>query len=291
MKMRNTIIIVVILLLGVSSSCKKEELEQLRNENKELSQTIEQKDSQIAELEKQYNQLQQKLQLIAQAEEGTDSLDFGDVENEDLRNRLETISQRVEKQKDKAGSLNRQLRGARYQANKYKEQVDQLKSNVESLEDSLSSVNEDLMASKQRIEELEGEIEDQETTISELTEQNEAYNDSLKAKNELLNTVYVAIGSENEMEEEGVVVKVGGFLGFLGQTTVLNPGFNQSDFEVFTMDKQSLTIDAKMKKVEVVTPHPKGSYRLGEGGNGSAVLNITDAEQFWKASKYLVVTY
>ena len=289
--LRNVTFILVVLLLGVSSGCKKKELEALRNENKELTQRIEEKNSTIETLKKQYNQIEQKLQLIIQAGEDAESLDFSDVTSDNLRERLENVSDMVRTNTGKAESLRNELNGARYQANKYRKRASQLENEVNELNDSLKTINEDLTAKKERVNDILSEMEEQEAAFSKLTEENKALKDSLEEKNKLLNTAYYAVGPEKKLKDDDVIMKKGGFLGFIGQTSVLHPEFSQSDFYIFDKStERTITIEARKRKVEVVTPHPKNSYDLEEEGE-KTILNINDQEKFWKAGKYLVVTY
>ncbi|MBS3774603.1 MAG: hypothetical protein KGY70_05425 [Bacteroidales bacterium] len=282
-------VLVIILLLG--SGCNQEELEELRSQNEKLNQTIEQKDSTIAALKKQYEQLEQKLQMVTQAVEG-DSLDLGDVTGDNLKKRLQRVTDLMQTNKEQVKSLQDELRGARYQANKYRKRTGELEDEVERMDDSLKAINRDLKAKTERIEDMLSEMEEQETTISKLTQKKEAYKDSLEEKNKLLNTAYYAVGPEKELRADDVVMKKGGLLGFIGQTTVLDPAFSQSDFYIFDKStERSITIEARKRRIEVVTPHPDNSYDLEEEDGENTVLNIKDQEKFWKAGKYLVVTY
>lgn len=63
--------------------------------------------------------------------------------------------------------------------------------------------------------------------------------------------------------------------------------FDQSFFT--TADKRTLTrIALHSKKAEVLTNQPAGSYNIADE-NGQKVLVITNPEQFWSLSNYLVV--
>ena len=43
------------------------------------------------------------------------------------------------------------------------------------------------------------------------------------------------------------------------------------------------------KKADIKTPHPAGSYSLDRDDQDQLVLHITNPQQFWNASKYLVI--
>lgn len=288
---KTSIVILVVVLIG-STGCKKKELEKLRKENQTLSQQIEQKDSTIKALKNLQGEIEQNLQLMAQKEEGLDSAEIAKIATPRLRDRLTKLNDRVKTNKEKVESLRSQIQGNRYQADQYKKKVNRLKEEVKRVEDSLEIINEDLMAKTKQIKNMSSKLAKQDSTISKLTKQNEEYLDSLKKQNKLINTVYIATGPEKELIEDDVVIKKGGFLGFIGQTTVLNPVFSKSDFNTFNIPEfNSVTIETKKRKIDLVTAHPENSYTL-KGKNGDhTVLTITDKEQFWRGGNYLVVTY
>ncbi|MFP4622140.1 MAG: hypothetical protein ACLFM7_12575 [Bacteroidales bacterium] len=290
--MKNIAIILVVLLMGITTGCKKDEIEKLHQENEELSQQIEKKDSTINALRNFNDKIEKNLQSVAQRVSGLDTLSFEGLSQDEISERLKELNKVISTKEEKGESLENKLRGARYQAQQYKEKINQLKDETGKLKDSLQVINNELMAKTERVEELLSEKEDQDATISKLREQNKAYRDSLREKKEQLNTVYVTVGPENELKEKDIVMKKGGFLGFIGQTAVLDPEFNQSDFNAYGISgKDSVTIEAKRRKVEVVTQHPEDAYDLEEKGNETTVLNITEPEEFWRAGKYLVITY
>ena len=43
------------------------------------------------------------------------------------------------------------------------------------------------------------------------------------------------------------------------------------------------------KSADVLTSHPAGSYAMEEDDKGQLTLKITNPEQFWSISKYLVI--
>jgi DNA repair exonuclease SbcCD ATPase subunit len=290
MKIRNTLIILVALMMGFSTGCNKEELEQLRQDKQELNQQIEEKNATIEQLEQVNNRMQKNLQLIIDRR-GIDSTVYKSLQGDQLSDRLQGLSKSLQTQKSEVNALRNQLRGARYQAGQYKDQVEKLEEELKMKEDTLQSIQKDMMDKARRIDEMMAKAEKQDATIDSLKKKNKNYLETLQEKTRVVNTAYVVSGDEKSLEEKGVIQKVGGFLGIFGQTAVVDPEFNEADFTEFHIPQErELTIQAQKRKVEVVTPHPKNSYTLN--GNGeTTVLEITDTEQFWRATKHLVVVY
>jgi len=288
---KNALLILSIGLLAISSGCNKKELEELRNENKELNKTIEEKDNTIQQLKSQYNRIEQNLQLIVEAKED-EQAEFKKVANKKIMNRLEDVREKMKANRNKAVSSEGRLDNFRYQANKYKKKANKLENQLEEHKDSVKTIKENLLAKKEHLVELNSTKEDQDSIISELTEQNTAYKDSLNDKTKELNTAYIAAKPKKQLKKKGIIKKKGGFLGFIGQVKVLNPAFNEANFETMNVkEKRSITIDAKPNNIELITPHPENSYNLEKGEENKTVLNIKDKENFWRAGKHLVVSY
>jgi len=292
MKPRNTLIIVAALLMGVTTGCNKDELENLRQENQQLSQTLEEKNARIDELKQQNSRINQTVKQMVDNREGADSAAIAQISGNQLKNRLSRLNEMVRTSDKKAEALRNELRGAQAQAINYKKQVSELEEELKSHEDSIRQINKELMKKMQHLEQMSNKMEEKDATIANLKKENEDYLELLRKKNHMLNTGYVAVGDEKDLEEDGVIMKKGGFLGFLGQTAVMNPDFDQKDFREFDKTNElEITIEAMKKKVEVVTPQPENAYTLEKGEGEQTILKITDPDQFWMATEYLVVSY
>jgi len=135
--------------------------------------------------------------------------------------------------------------------------------------------------------------------IGLLQTENGALKDTVAHMSERENTVYYVIGTKQELIERGVIVPEGGsrFLfvfGKRGQT--LSPARNLDPTQFTAINKRSTT--------EIPLPQAEGEYRIvsrqsleylstppdSHGNiNGAQSLRIAAPEQFWTASKYLIV--
>ena len=88
------------------------------------------------------------------------------------------------------------------------------------------------------------------------------------------------------LTEKKIVTKEGGFIG-LGRSKELTPEIDRK--ALTKVDITNLSVIPIMKhKVDILTTHPKNSYRL-TGKNKADSLVITDQKEFWSLSKVLVV--
>lgn len=144
---------------------------------------------------------------------------------------------------------------------------------------------------------LEQGIQEKDTEISTLKEQLASTNSSLatliemyRDKSQLsdmqrmdLNTAYYAIGTTKELRTNGVLAKEGGVAG-IGAVDKLNTENLPKDYFTRIDITRTMEIPLAAKKAKPVTTHPAGSYRI----DGEKLV-ITDPNQFWSVSKYLVV--
>ncbi|MFP4449227.1 MAG: hypothetical protein ACLFPH_10875, partial [Bacteroidales bacterium] len=273
-----------------SVGCNKKELEELRQENEELTEQVKKKDSRIKELKNQLSRVEKNLESMIENKSPGDLSGLEKVGK--LRQRLEKVNELVQETKEKREDFEKDLSGARYQANKYKKEADNLDKELKEHKDSLQVITEDLEAKAEKIKEMTSKMDEQESEIDELSKENQTYLDSLKKQTNKLNTAYIAVNSGKNLENKNIIKKEGGFLGFLGQTWILDPTFSESDFKPFNkVEENKITIDAKKRKAEVITSHPENAYTMKEEEDDKTVLEITDPEKFWRASKHLVIAY
>lgn len=144
------------------------------------------------------------------------------------------------------------------------------------------------------IEEKDGQIANLKSELErlnvEMTNLNTTYQEEIQSgqvKTERLNTAYYAFGTSKELIKNGVLTKEGGFIG-LGKSQKVKEDFNKEYFTKIDITSMNV-IPLGAKKAKLVTTHPAGSYKI-EGANERAEkITILNAEDFWSASKYLVV--
>jgi hypothetical protein len=106
-----------------------------------------------------------------------------------------------------------------------------------------------------------------------------------------VHVAYYKLGKEDDLIKQGLLMKTGGFLGFLGRVEVINPGFSDTSFHVLdTKEKTEFRLGAKSKNVNLITPHPPRSYRMREIGGDSSLITVTNPVEFWKISDYMLVS-
>lgn len=179
-----------------------------------------------------------------------------------------------------------------YKYAKSKTTVVEMQSTIEDLNREIKakeSANSDL---SQNINKLEKNIEGQSVKIESLVEENKKLKETLEINTKSINKAFYIIGSENQLKEIGIIEKTGGFLGFLGRINTLNSQLDENLLQMIDIrEKTTFTINSDLKNTDFVTSHNPLSYELKETNNETTILSISNPEEFWKNSKYLVVAF
>lgn len=154
-------------------------------------------------------------------------------------------------------------------------QIDTQSAEIESLQKKLSSANQEIESLTSTIDSLNITVE---TVNHELVD---AVTQSANLENEL-NTCYYVIASKSELKRHKIIES-----GFLRKTKILKGNFDHGFFTIG--DKRDLdTIFTTTPGLKIHTTHPEQSYRI-INVNGSKAIEITNPEQFWNLSNYLVI--
>ncbi|MBD5163538.1 MAG: hypothetical protein HDT09_02405 [Bacteroidales bacterium] len=205
-------------------------------------------------------------------------------QREELVANIQAIQTTLRERREKLADLEKRLSGSNLTNSKLQSTITSLRSQLDQQAAEIQSLTATLNDARARIGELDVAVDSLNTTVADVTalkDSTEVANTSLTNE---LNTCYYAVGSKNELKENGLIST-----GFLRKTKLdLTDGSYNSSF--FTKaDKRNLpAINLNSNKAKVMTSHPDGSYQIVED-NGHKVLQITNPVAFWSLSNYLVV--
>ena len=131
------------------------------------------------------------------------------------------------------------------------------------------------------------EVHNLTATVDTLSTENKIKTQIIEEKTTALNTAFYIVGTYKELSAKNIITKEGGFIG-LGKSKTVSKDFNRDAFTKIDITKfKSLPINKK--KAKMLTVHPSNSYKFD--GNADKVDNlvITNADDFWSGSKYLVI--
>jgi len=178
--------------------------------------------------------------------------------------------------------------------NKNKQRIASLKSKLaasnksnEDLEKFINRLTSEIEEKDVQINSLKAELERLNIEMASLNLNYQEANQEIGVKTEKLNTAFYAFGTSKELIKNGVLTKEGGFIG-IGKSQKIKEDFNKNYFTKIDITTTS-EIVLGSKKAKLVTTHPADSYKI-EGADGKAEkIVITNPENFWSVSKYLVI--
>jgi hypothetical protein len=199
---------------------------------------------------------------------------------EEINAEIEGINLLLEGNKNKIKSLNAKLKTL-------KTRNDTLSEVIIRLNRLLGEKEGDLLVLRSELKGYRPTIRNLQTNLAYLIVKNYVQGETINEETEMLHTAYYATGTENELKENNVIDKKGGFLG-INPVTQLKTDFNANRFNKIDY-YEFYNIPLNSKKAKMITNHPTNSYKWRKKGDTIVCLTITDPEEFWKASKYLVI--
>jgi predicted nuclease with TOPRIM domain len=206
-----------------------------------------------------------------------------------LVTRLNEAEGRLEQSTQRAKSLAGRNSTLVKQIEEYKTSIDSLQASAMRVETELRAVVDSQTV---QIATLSSTLDTARVVNDSLTVRSTALADTVGNLTTYKNTVYYVAGTEEELMEKGVVVKEGKkFLFFGGKQ--LAPARNLDPSLFTAIDKsQANTIDLPGdREYRVVSRQPLAAADSSTVHDGkiSGQLRISDSEQFWSSSKYLIL--
>lgn len=250
-----------------------------------LMRVINQRDNEINDMVSTLNDIQEGLKQINEAE-GRVTVEQANPEGNNKQAIIENIAfiQRTMQ-------LNRELIARLRQ---------QLKSNTAagsklraSMETAINNLQTQLAEKDKQIEDLKKELEQKDIHIAEqaqqintlnqnvndLNAQNEEKARDIAARDKEMNTAWYVFGTKKELKNQKI----------LQNGDVLRSNQFNKDYFTRVDIRVDKVIKLYSKSARLLTTHPAGSYSLDKDSKGQYTLRITNPQQFWSVSRYLVI--
>ena len=125
---------------------------------------------------------------------------------------------------------------------------------------------------------LDETINNLNSDVSNLKTESAQKSQTISTQDHLLNTAWYVFGTKRELRNQHI----------LEGSKVMNGNFNKNYFTKIDI-RDTREIKLYSKSVQIRTVHPSGSYTLERDANKQYVLRITNPQNFWSTSKYLVI--
>jgi hypothetical protein len=263
------------------------ELEKLKAEKAALLQESNSKDSTINSFMESLNEIEDNLRSVKQTQGNISKTASSDAELQgDAKDRINEdinyISDLMEENKNKLVALQAKLKKSNIK-------VSEFEKTIQRLTEQLLEKDKEIALLKEQLESMNIQITDLNTKVDNLKTESDGKTQVIEQQKQKMNTAYYCVGTYKELRDNKVLNKEGGFLG-LGKKKTLNSDFNRDYFTQIDITKVK-SIPVNGKNAKLITNHPSSSYKLDVDSKKRAKsLTITDEEEFWKSSKYLVIS-
>jgi len=272
--------VAAVMLTACSENSKKQQEALLAQQRDSLSQIIAQKDSEIDDMLGTLNDIEEGFREISEAQGRVSVAKRGEGASAAARikENMEFIQSTMKQNQELIGKLKQRLRETTVASEQLKRTIENLTAELEQKTNEINQLRAELQAKDIHIAELGQTIEGLNTDVATLKEDNTQKNETINSQDKQLNTAWFVFGTKKELKEQKI----------LKDGKVLQQNFNK---EYFT--KIDIRVDKEIKlysrNAELLTAHPASSYTLQRDANKQYVLRITNPEQFWSTSKYLVI--
>lgn len=279
-------LILVALLISILFGCdnKKKEYESLRMRYDSIMALGFTKDTALIGYMESFNAIQANLDSIKMVEmiisqstsmEGEVQTDVKAQINRDIN----LIYEKLQQNKKTIAELRSKLNKSNSRVGVLEEMIDRMTRQMEQKDVEIAGLSD-------KLERMNIQIEILSTSVGNLAAEGEAKSQTISEQTEAMNTAYYVIGTKKELRDQNIITMEGGFAG-IGRNKKIKDDFNSEYFTRIDITKFH-SIPILRRKADIITTHPSQSYKMyGEKLVDSLV--ITNAKDFWSASKYLVI--
>jgi len=281
--MKKLLFFAVLAAMVVSCDQKKQQekqdavVQQLRDS---LSSIISQKDNELNDMMSTLNDIEDGFRAINEAQGRVALAKQGEGTNTKarIRENMQFIQTTMAQNRELINKLKQQLRESSFKSDELKRAIETLTSQLEEKDKQLQLLRDELEDRDIYIGELGEKIEGLSTDVAQLTEETTQKTETINQQDKQLHTAWFVFGTKKELKEQNILI----------DGDVLQQNFNKDYFT-----KIDIRVDKEIKlyssSAKMLTAHPSSSYTLQRDANKQYILRITDPQQFWSTSKYLVI--
>ena len=285
-------LVILIAITGLfACQQQKNEISRLGMVRDSLTVVSSEKDQAILDFLTAFNEIQENLDSIKILEKmiTVASEQPGELKGDRKQKILEDIAllnQLIQKNKELNASLQRKLNSANSKVGELQGMVSEFERMVANLNTQVEQKNIEIAQLTQNVESLNLDVSMLSQQMQEVTRTVEEKTRIIEDQTVAMNKVYYAMGTVRELTDNNVLEKSGGVLG-VGRTLKIRKDFNRDYFT--TADMRGFTFLPLMaKKAKIISVHPSESFTIS-GEKTADTLYINNPQEFWKASKYLLI--
>jgi predicted nucleic acid-binding Zn-ribbon protein len=280
----STLILIVLFL----ASCQKykKEIERLSTSKDSIQGVVGQRDATILDYVSSFNEIQDRLdsiktvQKVMSVQLAGGGTEFQTSEKEQIIEDINLLNNLINENK-------KQLEILRQKLSSSNKRIAELEKMLENMARQIEEKDVEIIALNNQLEQMKFDISQLNVQVSDLTAESKRKSETIEKQKDLMNVAYYCFGTKDELIKNNVIEKTGGVVG-LGKSLKIKDDFNR-DYFLKVDVREFKDVMLMVKKAELITVHPEGSYHFTGGDKSVEGLVIDDPTQFWGATKYLVI--
>ncbi len=278
--MKRLLFLAVIATVALTACENREKnlADKLRNDS--LQTIIDARDAEINDLMATFNDIEDGLRAINDAENRVMVARAGEGSNreETIKENLAFIQSTMKENKQRIATLEKQLKDSKFKGDQLQKTIANLQQQIKEKEEQIRQLREELDRKDVQIGQMGEQINNLNTSVNDLTSENEQKSQTISAQDQQLNTGYFVFGTKAELKAQKII----------DDGKLLRSNFNANYFTKIDI-RQQTEFKLYSKSARILTAHPGSSYTLTQDADKQYVLRVTNPQQFWSTSKYLVI--
>lgn len=273
------------------SACDFGKKKKLESENEALQVEMAEKNKELEEFWSIFNEIQEGFHQINLAEDRVDlqrgSFTEGGAASarEVIKADLEFISKTMEDNKKQIENLEALVKKSKSNSSQFLKTIQNLRKELAEKTNRIEELQTELASKNIRIQELDAAVSNLSADVEVLAEANDAKAAAVEEQDRLLNRAWFVFGTKSELKDQKILS--GGGL-FKSKEVLAESDYNKDYFSEIDI-RTTKAIELFSKSAKLLTTHPEGSYLLEKNTKGEYVLTITNAQDFWSVTRYLVI--
>ena len=267
------------LFVSCGNNEKKPQTEKFE-QNDSLQKIISQKDNEINDMMETFNQIQEGLREINEAENRVNIVKDGEGANKrrQIVENIQFIQNTMKQNRALIEKLRQQMRESSIKGDNMRKTIDELVKQLEEKDQQLRQLRAELDSKDIHIAELDKTVSTLNDNVSTLKTESSQKTETINAQDKQLNTAWFVFGTKKELKAQHII----------DGSRVLESNFNKNYFTTIDIRVEK-EIKLYSKSAKILTMHPSSSYTLHQDANKMYVLRINNPQIFWSTSKYLVI--
>ena len=267
------------LFVSCGNNEKKPQTEKFE-QNDSLQKIISQKDNEINDMMETFNQIQEGLREINEAENRVNIVKDGEGANKrrQIVENIQFLQNTMKQNRALIEKLRQQMRESSIKGDNMRKTIDELVKQLEEKDQQLRQLRAELDSKDIHIAELDKTVSTLNDNVSTLKTESSQKTETINAQDKQLNTAWFVFGTKKELKAQHII----------DGSRVLESNFNKNYFTKIDIRVEK-EIKLYSKSAKILTMHPSSSYTLHQDANKMYVLRINNPQIFWSTSKYLVI--